>query len=78
VVRGVASVPMVVEFHDLPVGIAPEDYQGVQVRGRAKSPASDIETAWTLERDSRRMPRGLIGLVLIGNTKRAYFPPKDN
>jgi hypothetical protein len=77
VVRGTAPVPTTVEFYDLPIGIAPEDYQGVEVRGRVEEPTAEVETPWMLERDSRRMPHGNVGFVLVGKTKQAYFPPKD-
>ena len=78
VVRGTTPKPMAVEFHDLPIGVAAEDYQGVEFRARAKELATEVETPWTLERDSQDMPHGRVGFVLIGETKRAFFPPEGS
>ena len=78
VVRGVAPVPTKVKLHPLPIGIAPEDYQGVEVCGEPEDPTIEVETPWTVEEDTSKLPRGRVGYVLIGATKRAYFPPRED
>ena len=78
VVKGVSRVPMTVELHPLPIPIAPEDYYGVEVRGVSAEPSVEVETPWTVERDSQDLPHGRKGYILIGATKRKHFPPKDD
>ena len=64
-------MPWEVEFHDLPIGIVPVDYQGVQVRGRPESPTTEVVTPWKIQHDLDQMPTGKLGFVLIGATKHA-------
>jgi hypothetical protein len=77
VVDGVAPVPMKVRLHSLPIGIAPEDYHEVEVVGRAADVSPQVETPWKAEIDTEGLS-GRKGFVLIGETKREYFPPKDS
>ncbi len=76
VVRGVARVPMKVELRPLPIGIVPEDYNRIEVIGVREDPGLDVETPWTAEIDTKGLA-GREGIILIGATKREYFPPKD-
>ena len=78
VVRGVSRVPMEIEFRNLPLGIVPQDYAGVEVRGRASKVSTEVETPWSIEHDSARMPKGNVGFELIGLTRRQFFPPKED
>jgi hypothetical protein len=77
VVRGVASVPTNVRLHPLPIGIVPEDYRGIEVLGRRAEIGPEVETPWTAEMDLEGLA-GRKGVVLIGATKRQFFPPKDD
>jgi hypothetical protein len=76
VVRGVAPVPMDVRLNPLPIGIVPNDYRGIEVLGHAAEVGPQIETPWTAELDTSGLA-GPKGIVLVGATKREYFPPKD-
>lgn len=78
VVRGISRVPMEVRLRPLPIGIAPEDYQGVEVLGRTGDGTIEIETPWTVEIDTGELLHGRKGFVLIGATKREYFPLKGS
>lgn len=77
VIRGVTPVPMTVTLRPLPVGIAPVDYQGIEVLGKAGDVNAKVETPWTTEVDTKELPHGRKGYVLVGATKRDYFPPKE-
>lgn len=77
VLGGTSPVPMDVEFHDLPPGIVPYDYWPVQIRGRAADWTIKVETPWSLERLESKFPKGIVGFVLVGATKRSHYPPYD-
>jgi hypothetical protein len=77
VVRGVAVVPMKVRLHPLPIGIVPEDYNGIEVVGVRDDPSLEVETPWTAQIDTEGRG-GRKGFVLIGATQREYFPPKED
>jgi hypothetical protein len=77
VVRGVAPTPVEVELRPRPLGIAPDDYRGIEVLAHQVEPVTQVETPWVIERDVDDIPKGKIGFVLLGETMRAYFPPKE-
>jgi len=56
----------------LPIGIVPEDYRGVLVRGRV-SGDTQVVTPWDAALDVSQLGN----FVLIGATTREYFPPLD-
>jgi hypothetical protein len=78
VVRGIAPVPTEVRLDPQPTGIAPVDYHGVEVQGKADDPNLQVETPWTIEADTEKLPHGRIGIVLIGATMSKYFPPQED
>jgi hypothetical protein len=78
VVRGNTPVPMRVELHPFPPGIAKYDYWPVEVRGFRDEVSPQVVTPYTIEREESHVPHGTIGFVLIGATMRAEFPPKDD
>jgi hypothetical protein len=53
-------------------------YQGIEVCGKPEDPTTEVETPGTIEVDPQKLPHGRVGYVLIGATKRAYFPPKED
>jgi hypothetical protein len=61
----------------LPIGIVPEDYNGIEVLGVRAAPTRDVQTPWTAEIGTDGLG-GRNGVVLIGATKREYFRPKTN
>lgn len=77
VLEGTSPVPMDVEFYDLPPGIVPYDYWPIQIRGRATDPTIEVETPWRLERLDSKFPKGTVGFVLVGATKRSHYPAYD-
>jgi hypothetical protein len=77
VVRGVAPTPVEVELRPRPLGIAPDDYRGIEVLAHQIEPVTQVETPWVVERDVAKIPKGKIGFVLLGATMSAYFPPKE-
>jgi len=78
VVEGDAPVPMRVELHPLPIGIAPVDYQGIEVRGFRGDFGPEVVTHFKVEEHTKNLPGGKIGFVLIGATMRQYFPPQED
>ena len=76
VAKGVAPVPTDVCFRVLPIGIVAEDYNGIEVLGTPKDPTTDVETPWQVDLPDAERYHGKVGIVLIGATKREYFPPK--
>ena len=78
VVEGKAPVPMRVKLDPLPIGIAPVDYQGVELRGFRGEVGPEVETPFRLDVDTKEIPHGQVGFVLIGATRREYFPPQDD
>jgi hypothetical protein len=78
VVRGETPVPMRVEFHPLPIGVAPEEYQGIELRGWRERVGPEVVTPFTVEAKTSDLPRGTVGFELIGATMRAFFPPQAN
>jgi hypothetical protein len=78
VVEGDAPEPMRVELHPLPVGVAPEEYQGVEVCGFRDDFGPKIVTHFKVEKNTQELPSGTVGIVLIGATMREYIPPKDS
>jgi hypothetical protein len=78
VVKGTASYPMKkVWLRPTPVGIAPEEYRGVEVVGIPDDVAVEVLFPWTAEIDADGLS-GEKGFVLIGETTREYFPPKES
>jgi hypothetical protein len=76
VIRGRAPVPMTVRLRALPIGVAPVDYQGVEVLGIPQGDVTpQVETPWGLQVDPGDLPTGRKGFVLVA--KRAYFPPRE-
>ncbi|MCA1844650.1 MAG: hypothetical protein LC792_15950 [Actinobacteria bacterium] len=69
-VTGESPVPMDVELYVMPVGIAPEEYRGVLVRGRV-SGETKVVTPWEAALDVSQLGK----FILIGATNREYFPP---
>jgi hypothetical protein len=67
-----------VELDPLPIGIAPVDYQGVELRGFRDEVGPEVETPFRLNVDTGEIPHGRIGFVLIGATQREYFPAKED
>jgi hypothetical protein len=76
-VKGEAPVPTAVCLNPRPIGIVPEDYNGIEVLGTPKDPASDVLTPWEVDLPNAERQNGRVGIVLIGATKREYFPPQD-
>ncbi|WP_445148646.1 hypothetical protein [Baekduia sp. Peel2402] len=77
VIRGETPWPMRVVLEPLPIGIVPEDYYGVKLVGYDEGPVhSDVVTPFEVEKDLAELPHGLVGVVIIGATMRAYIPPK--
>jgi hypothetical protein len=76
VVRGTSRVPMTVKLRPMPLGIAPEDYRGIEVLGTPGSVSADVRHPWTAEIDTSGIS-GRRGVALIGSTMREWFPPKD-
>ena len=74
VLGGTTPVPMEVEFYDMPVGIVPYDYWPVHIRGRAAEPTTEVVTPWKLDRLDSKFPKGTVGFVLVGATKRSQYP----
>ena len=77
VVDGVSDVPMDVEIYVWPIGVAPVDYHPNIVRGRRREPVIQKRTEWQVQEDTRKLGHGTKGFVLVGATKRQYFPPKE-
>jgi hypothetical protein len=78
VVEGDTPVPMQVELHPLPIGIVPVDYQGIELRGSRGDAGPEVVTHFHLSVDTKHLPHGKVGFVLIGATMHQYFPPKDD
>ena len=79
VIEGETRVPMRVELHSLPIGIAPEDYQGIELCGFRNGDAnSQVMTPFKVEEHLSKLPAGRIGIVVIGATMREYIPPKES
>src|SRR3954451_25423712 len=75
VVSGVATVPMTVRLQLQPLGIAPEDYRGLEVLGKPSGIGPQVESPWGVQIETKSLS-GRIGFVLLGATKQKYFPPK--
>jgi hypothetical protein len=78
IVEGDAPVPMRVELHSLPIGVAPEEYQGIELRGFRSTVGPEVVRHFRVEADTKDLPHGTVGFVLIGATMREYVPPKDD
>ena len=79
VIRGVAPVPMEVELEPRPVGTAPDEYRGIAVVGTPRDDVvPQVETPWGIQVDPAELPKGTRGFVLVGATKREYFPPQED
>jgi hypothetical protein len=77
VIEGDAPVPMRV-VHPLPLPTAPEDYQGIQLRGFRGDFGPEVVTHFKVEADTKHLPHGNVGFVLIGATMREYVPLKES
>lgn len=74
-ITGSAYLTMDVRLRPEPVGSTPVDHHPIAVIG---VPVNDIEyetpTPWQIVVDTRALPKGRKGIVLIGATKRQHFP----
>jgi hypothetical protein len=78
IVSGESPVPVEVCLDPEPIGVVEEDYRKVAVRGTVTEVQAQVVTPWRVETTASEEFNGRIGFELIGKTKRAFFPPRED
>jgi hypothetical protein len=76
-VSGVAPRPVEIFLDPSPIGIVEDDYNGIEVHAVFESAGPEVETSWRKVLPDVQQYAGRVGFVLVGASKREYFPPKE-